>query len=387
MAGIGTAGLIVLTVVGILLGVIVILVGVLLAVSPGKVKPFLDEQGRALAGSISEKFHTNINGVPQGMFIIGKNIANNPVLLFLHGGTAMPEYFLTQNYPTGLEQYFTVCWWDRRNAGLSYRSAKNVPAPETWTVEQSIADTLAVTNYLRSRFHQDKIYLMAHSGGSLIGIQAVARAPELFDAYIGVGQMSYQLKSELLSYEYMLKRYREIGNARMVQRLEAALPALSVPLPAAYMKVRDRAMHDLGVGTTHEMKSVMMGVFLASWLFREYTVGEKLALWRGKFASDKMLWDMMITTDLTKQVQKLDLPVYFFHGKYDYTVSYPLAKEYLDELQAPIKGFYTFEHSAHSPMFEEPKRMKQIIQEDVLAGKNNLSDAFIPTTTRSGESH
>jgi pimeloyl-ACP methyl ester carboxylesterase len=364
MATIGTVGPIVL---GILLGIILILFGALLAVSPGKVKPFLDEQGRVLAGSIAEKIHVNINGVQQGMFIIGKNVGN-PLLLFVHGGTAMPEYFLTQNYPTGMEQYFTVCWWDRRNAGLSYSA--NVP-PETLTVEQSISDTLAVTNYLRSRFHKDKIYMMAHSGGSLIGIQAAARAPELFYAYIGVGQMSYQLQSEILSYEYMVERYKEIGNTKMVEQLEAAPPTMSVPLPAAYMKVRDSAMHDLGVGTTHDMKSVMTGVFLASWLFRQYTVAEKLALWRGKFASDKLLWDKTISTDLTQQVQKLDLPVYFFHGKYDYTVSYPLAKAYLDRLQAPIKGFYTFEHSAHSPMFEEPDRMKQIFQEDVLAGKNN----------------
>jgi pimeloyl-ACP methyl ester carboxylesterase len=371
MAGIGAVGLIVSTTVGILLGVMVILFSVLLAVSPGKVNPFLDEQGRPLADSISEKIHVNINGAQQGMFIIGKNV-DNPVLLFVHGGTAMPEYFLTQNYPTGMEQYFTVCWWDRRGAGLSYSA--NVP-PETLTVEQSIADTLAVTNYLRSRFHQDKIYLMAHSGGSLIGIQAAARAPELFHAYIGVGQMSYQLKSEILSYEYMLGRYKEIGNAKMVKQLEAAPPTMSVPLPAAYMKVRDSAMHDLGVGTTHDMKSVMNGVFLASWLFREYTLGEKLALWRGKFSSDKILWDKMIATDLTNQIQKLDIPVYFFHGKYDYTVSYPLAKAYLDRLQTPIKGFYTFQHSAHSPMFEEPDRIKQIVQEDVLVGKNNLSDA------------
>ena len=376
MATIETVGLIVLTILGILLGVIVILLGLLLAVSPGKVKPFLDEKGCVLAGSISEKIHVDINGTPQGMFIIGKNV-DNPVLLFVHGGTAMPEYFLTQNYPTGMEQYFTVCWWDRRNAGLSYNA--NVP-PETLTVEQSISDTLAVTNYLRSRFHQDKIYLMAHSGGSLIGIQASARAPELFYAYIGVGQMSYQLKSEILSYEYMLGRYQEIGNAKMVKQLEAAPPTMSVPLPAAYMKVRDSAMHDLGVGTTHDMKSVMIGVFLASWLFRGYTLGEKLALWRGKFASDKLLWDKMIATDLTKKIQKLDIPVYFFHGKYDYTVSYPLAKAYLDRLQAPIKGFYTFEHSAHSPMFEEPERMRQIVQEDVLQGKNNLSDACNQTT-------
>ncbi len=370
MARIGTVGLGVLTIVGILLGIMVILFAVLIAVSPGEVKPFLDEQGRTLPDSVSEKIHVNINGVPQGMFIMGKNV-DNPVLLFVHGGTAMPEYFLTQNYPTGMERYFTVCWWDRRGAGLSYSA--NVP-PETLTVEQSIADALAVTNYLRRRFHKDKIYLMAHSGGSLIGIQAAARAPELFYAYIGVGQMSYQLKSEMLSYEYMVKRYKEIGNVSMVKQLKASPPTMSVPLPTSYMKVRDSAMHGLGVGTTHAMKSVMTGVFLASWLFRQYTLGEKLALWRGKFASDRLLWDKMIATDLTNQLQRLDLPVYFFHGKYDYTVSYPLAKAYLDQLQAPIKGFYTFEHSAHSPMFEEPARMKQIMQEDILVGKNNLSD-------------
>ena len=373
MAKIGTSGLIVLTIVGILMGVIAFLLVMLLAVSTGKTKPFLDEQGRELTGSISEKIHVNINGVPQGMFIMEKNV-DNPVLLFVHGGTAMPEYFLTQNYPTGLEQYFTVCWWDRRGAGLSYSA--NVP-PETLTVEQSIADTLTVTNYLRNRFHKDKIYMMAHSGGSLIGLQSAARAPELFYAYIGVGQMSYQLKSEMLSYEYMVGQYKAIGNTKMVELLEATPPTLSVPLPPAYMKVRDRAMHSLGVGTTHDMKSVMIGVFLTSWFFREYTLGEKLALWRGKFSSDKLLWDKMIATDLTQQLQRLDLPVYFCHGKYDYTVSYPLAKAYLDQLQAPIKGFYTFEHSTHSPMFEEPARMKQIIQEDILAGKNNLSESQV----------
>jgi pimeloyl-ACP methyl ester carboxylesterase len=366
MARVEAVGLIILSILGILLGVILILIGLLLAVSPGKAKPFVDEKGLVLSDSISEKIHVNINGVRQGMFIMGKNVGN-PILLFVHGGTAMPEYFLTQNYPTGLEQYFTVCWWDRRGAGLSYSA--NMP-PETLTVEQSISDTLEVTNYLRRRFHKDKIYMMAHSGGSLIGIQAAALAPELFYAYIGVGQMSYQLKSEMLSYEYMVKRYKAIGNTKMVKQLASAPPTLSVPLPTSYMKVRDSAMHSLGVGTTHDMKSVMTGVFLASWLFREYTLGEKLALWRGKFSSDKILWDKMIAIDLTKQIQKLDLPVYFFHGKYDYTVSYPLAKAYLDKLQAPIKGFYTFEHSAHSPMFEEPARMKQIIQSDVLAGKH-----------------
>jgi pimeloyl-ACP methyl ester carboxylesterase len=367
MARISKAGRILLTLVSIVLGCALVLLVVLLALSPGNPKPFLDGKGKALAGSISEKVHVNINGVQQGMFIMGRN-TGNPVLLFLHGGTAMPEYFLTQNYPTGLENYFTVCWWDRRGAGLSYIQ------PETLTLEQSISDTLEVTNYLRNRFHKDKVYLMAHSGGSLIAVQAAARAPELYNAYIGVGQMSYQLKSELLSYEYMVKRYRELGNTKMARQLEATPPSMSIPLPLGYMKLRDKAMHELGVGTTRDMKSVISGVFLASWLCSEYTLGEKIAIWRGKFSGDKALWDKMMTTDLTKLVPRLDLPVYFFHGKYDYTVSYPLAKAYFNELRAPMKGFYTFENSAHSPMFEEPERMKQILQQDVLEGTNSLAD-------------
>jgi pimeloyl-ACP methyl ester carboxylesterase len=83
----------------------------------------------------------------------------------------------------------------------------------------------------------------------------------------------------------------------------------------------------------------------------------------------------MQATDLTKQVTQLDIPVYFFEGVYDYTCAYPLAKEYFEKLNAPAKGFYTFENSAHSPIFEEPEKALKFLQEDVLAGTNNLADA------------
>lgn len=81
-----------------------------------------------------------------------------------------------------------------------------------------------------------------------------------------------------------------------------------------------------------------------------------------------------VGTDLAKQVPELKIPVYFFHGIYDYTVSYNLARDYFEQLKAPIKGFYTFTRSAHSPMFEEPEKMQQILRSDVLAGKNNPAD-------------
>lgn len=347
--------------------------GLLLAWSPGRPRPFRDANGAPLAGSLSEKIRVEINGVEQGMFIKSKNI-RNPVLLFVHGGPGMPEYWLTHRYPTGLEDHFTVVWWEQRGTALSY--SPNIP-PETMTAEQLIADTLTVTRYLLERFGQEKVYLMGHSWGSYLGIQAAAQAPELFHAYIGVGQVSYQLQSEQLAYEYALAYYRQNGDRRMVRKLEVAPPTLTVPLPPAYEALRDAYMHGAGIGTTRDMPSVITGIFLPSWQFREYTLGEKLNLWRGKVASRSRefgLWDTVQATDLSQQVTDLALPVYFLHGQYDYTCAYPLARAYFDKLNAPLKGFYTFENSAHTPIFEEPEKALAILLEDVLNETQTLAD-------------
>ncbi len=364
-------GGIVLIMLSILLACILILIGVMLAWSPGKPTPFLDEKGKVLASSISEKIHISINGVEQGMFIKSKNNAN-PVLLFIHGGPGMPEYFLTQSYPTGLEDYFTVCYWEQRGAGLSYSS--DIPA-ETLTEEQLISDILEVTKYLRKRFGQEKIYLMAHSWGSYIGIQAAARAPEMYYAYIGVAQISQPLESEKLAYKYMMEQYMIAGDKKMVQRLEKFPVTEMDKVPNSYRSLRDEAMHKLGIGTMHDMKSVVTGIFLPSWKFPEYTLSEKVNIWRGKWSAYSInMWNQMIATDLTAKVPELDISVYFFHGIYDYTCSYNLAKDYFEKLQAPLKGFYSFAQSAHSPLFEEPEKMQYILQKDVLAGVNNFAD-------------
>lgn len=96
---------------------------------------------------------------------------------------------------------------------------------------------------------------------------------------------------------------------------------------------------------------------------------DKLHFVMGSGLALKCLWDFVMQTDFVKQVPRLEIPVYIFQGRFDYQVSYSLAKEFADTVKAPVKGFYTFENSAHSPCFEEPKKMCRIIREDVFAGK------------------
>jgi hypothetical protein len=128
------------------------------------------------------------------------------------------------------------------------------------------------------------------------------------------------------------------------------------------------------------MTDIVSGLILPSLQTREYTLGEKVNLWRGKLSSGvSALWSEVITTDLSDQLPAIDLPVYFLHGTFDYTVSYPITRAYYERLQAPLKGFYTFEHSAHSPMFEEPQLTLRILGEDVLRGTNGLADRPVLT--------
>lgn len=170
----------------IILVLLMVLFAVLLMISPGRPEVYRDESGNIVPGSISEKLFVTIGGVKQGMFIRSKD-TGRPVLLYLHGGPAFPNYFLIEKYKPGLEDYFTVCYWEQRGGGLSYTPEVHA---ESMTLEQLASDAIEVTNYLRERFGREKIYMLAHSGGTPIALMAVSKAPQLYSAYIAMAQIT-----------------------------------------------------------------------------------------------------------------------------------------------------------------------------------------------------
>lgn len=342
--------------------------GIIILCNSGQPKPFNDNKSKVHQGSISAKIYIDINGSRQGMFIKSLN-CNNPVLLYLHGG--MPDYFLTQQYPTGLEKHFTVVWWEQRGSGISFD--KNMPT-ENLSSRQLVEDTKALSKYLLKRFGKEKIFLMGHSGGTFLGIQVAAEAPELFHAYIAVAQITKQFQSEKLAHEFMLQQFEQQGDKEMVDILREIV-ITGDNLPDSYLGIRDKAMHSLGIGTMHEMKSIISGLFIPSLLFKEYTVIDKFKLWQAKaHCGVGVLWNDMLKTDISTKIPELKIPIYFFHGEYDYTVSYPLAKAYFEKIKAPKKQFFSFKESAHSPIFEEPEKVQQILQHHITS---NFQDTII----------
>jgi pimeloyl-ACP methyl ester carboxylesterase len=355
----------------ILFATLLVGTGILVALSPGRPSPLRDDSGVVIPGSLSERVTVEIGGIPQGMFIQSVD-PRNPVLLFVHGGPGMTEFFMNQTHPTGLEHRFTVVWWEQRGAGMSF--SRDIP-PESMTMAQMIADTIEVADYLRDRFGQERILLLGHSWGSYLGIQVAAAAPDRFLAYVGMAQIAHQLRSEVLAHAYMIDAYRAQGDGAMVRRLESAPVTMNDGLSPAWMRLRDHAMHKIGVGQTRDMRSVITGIFLPVWRVEAYTVMDKINVWRGKLWSRPFFWEALLGDDLSLRLTDFDLPVYFLVGRYDYTANKDLSRSYFDRIDAPVKGFYLFENSAHSPLFEEPRRAIGILLQDVLQGRNELADA------------
>lgn len=333
---------------------------VLILNSPGKLTPLVTKEGTPYPKGLSEKIKLTIGGTEQGSFIRGEN-TDNPVLLFLHGGPGSPELpiIYTNNQKHRLEKEFTVCYWDQRGAGMSF---KHTPE-SSMTLEQLIADTLEMTDYLKKRFNQKKIFLMGHSWGSYLGIKTIAQAPEHYIAYIGMGQLSHQKLSERLAYDYMLKQANDIQDKKILKDLVRIDPdEPSFPSVGYVMGVRSAAMNKYGIGITHDTFS-MMTIVKQMIFFKGYTVREKIDFFRGSLFSLKHLFHYTTADDLNLTTRHFEIPIYVTHGKYDHQVSYELAREYVQGISAPQKEFITFEQSAHTPIIEEREKFLEVLQE------------------------
>ena len=205
----------------LLIGVVVV-AGVAVAASQSfaATPPILGADGKPLPGSIATLEKVSLNGSDQWITIRGKNV-NNPVLLYLGiGGPGAGGFPASFTSLTPLEDHFVVVNWDQPGTGKSY-DARPIA---TLTVQQFVDDAHALTEMMRARFHQDKIYVIGLSWGTIIGTKLVHDYPDLFYAYMGMGQMVNTTENDRMGYDLALKVATERGDTRTANTLRANGP-------------------------------------------------------------------------------------------------------------------------------------------------------------------
>ena len=287
--------------------------------------------------SIASLERIRIGGVDQYILIRGDDSAL-PVLLFLHGGPGMPAMYLAHAFQRELEKEFVVVQWDRRGAGKSYRD----DISSTLTTEQLVADTVELTNVLRARFHQDKIYLVGHSWGTYLGMLVIARHPELYRAYVGIGQLARSSPIAGIQDEYILQSARRKGDHAAIKKLKEKGAS-----------VRETLLFKFG-GEIHNATS-FLPLLLTGLAAPEYSLRDARNIPKGVSLYSRNFVYNSISGELMDVVTQVQIPVYFFTGRYDYTDPFVLTEQYFSKINAPEKHIVWFEEAAHFPFYEEPE--------------------------------
>lgn len=351
----------------VVLGIVVIAFVVVWYMSPGKTSPILDANGSVKANSMATIEQPVIGGIEQSLIIRGEN-TDNPVLLFVHGGPGMSTFPFIREQFKGMEKLFTICYWEQRGAGRSY--SKGIPA-ESMTLDQLTADGVEVSRYLIQKLNKQKIYILGHSWGTFLGSFMIHKQPELYAAYIGVGQVGDTYLSEQRSLQFVITEAQKRNDKNTL----AELQQLKLPAPDAscqawydYLWVERQKVFRFG-GARYGVDRKITDLVKPLVTCREYTIGDKINYQTSLNYSMHHLWKYMMLNSLPVVVPEQQVPVYIFQGIHDHQTDFGIAKDYFDRLKAPVKKFYTFEHSAHSPHVEEYAAFEKIIRTDVLGKK------------------
>lgn len=299
-----------------------------------------------------------LGGVDQTILLRGED-RDAPVLLVLHGGPGMAGIPVARRFDDRLTERFVVVHWDQRGAGLS--CTPEVP-DGSLELERYLADTVELVEHLRRRFGVEKVSLLGHSWGSILGTLVARSHPELVDTYVGMGQIVDMRRGESISLRYALDRARADGNARAVAELEA-LGDPPYPDVESMLRQRDWLVHYGGVFHRIDGMRSLVRAILSS---PEYGLGDKLAFYGCVMRSVDAVWREIETLDFLRDVPRLDVPVVFLVGRHDYNTPFELVEEYHDRLEAPRKRLVWFADSGHWPHLEEPEAFQEAVIREVL---------------------
>ncbi|AEF39439.1 alpha/beta fold hydrolase [Hoyosella subflava] len=316
---------------------------------PAGTDPIVDADGTALPGSIAELTTVTLDGRELGVMIRGHDV-RNPILMFVAGGPGGSELGAMRRHLSALEHDFTVVTLDQRGTGKSY--AELDPA-STLTFDRGVSDVIDLASYLRERFGTDSIYLVGQSYGSLVGVRAAQQRPDLFTAYIGVGQMVSPAETDQITYLDTLAWARASGNREVIEELTAIGPPpyerMSDYEPVLTHETPDVYPYD------HSVNSEGAGQFSENLFVREYTLLEQIHALGAFMDVASILYPQLQEIDLRVDALKLDIPVYLMQGRFEARGRAELAEEWFDMVQAPHKEVLLFDTSGHRPLFEQPE--------------------------------
>jgi pimeloyl-ACP methyl ester carboxylesterase len=309
---------------------------------------------------INDEGMVTIGGEPQYIRIRSQDL-DNPVIVDLHGGPGGAQSGFSYRMIKPWTEYFTVVEWDQRGAGKSDDRSEALKA--TMSFERMIADAIEVIEYTKQRLGVEKVILVGHSWGSILGLVVAARRPDLLHAYVGMGQAVAWRPGFDETTRLSLEAARAAGDQDIIDAL-SALPADWPPrddteafferisVVQAPLRRYGTGMHALK--NTENMLAALAPELLSSPDMPISDVLDMLSPSDTTMGLVEDIYDLDLRTDLDPN---FEVPLFFFQGDHDWQTPTSLARPFIESLHAPVKEYIAFERSAHILINEEPAKI------------------------------
>jgi pimeloyl-ACP methyl ester carboxylesterase len=234
-------------------------------------------------------------------------------------------------------------------------------------VPQMEQDAVDVANYLRHRFRRQRIFVVGHSWGSLLGLWLAHEHPELMYAYVGVAQVISVKQNEEVAYQDALHQARVRNNQPALTALESIAP---YPPPEVDPRKAQTAQgwqtELLGPPASGPRFMDIRRLLLDLVSAPQYSLTDVVGFVGGQMLSLEVLVPEVARLDLSRLGPDFHVPVFFFEGTHDPYNRPLLVQEYSRAVNAPHKELIWFDNSGHFPFFEEKQRFTEELVRRVL---------------------
>ncbi|MGD0191459.1 MAG: alpha/beta hydrolase [Rhizomicrobium sp.] len=301
-----------------------------------------------------------LGGIDQYISIKSRH-RGNPILLFLHGGPGLTSIPVSYVYMRDWPEHFTLVQWDQRGAGRTFADNDLAKMRSSMRIDTMVNDAEELVRWLRATFGQQRVVLMGHSWGTILGIRLIERHPDWFYAYVGMGQFVDFQKSEAMGYAATIAAARAERNSQAVSELDAISPYPDLRNPArSYenMTIERRWLerYDGDEEGSHEE---------VARLSPDYSADDLRARDQGQAFSLQALWEQISHVDFSRDTE-FGCPIIILQGRRDVTTSSLLASRWFETVRAPYKKFVLFDNSAHMLFEEEPAKVLDVLVNDIL---------------------
>lgn len=324
---------------------------------------FSNTYGVKNKNGIEELRAIDIGGVKQWIHIRGRR-KENPVLFVIHGGPGAPFIGMMDAIQRPWEDFFTVVQWDQRQTGKSYYPSSDEAEP--LTIERFIEDAIELTRYLLGYLSKERVTLLAHSWGTVLGMHLVKRHPEWIFAYIGVGQVVNWIDNEKELFSRLESHALRMDDNKLLRQLQSISPypdpkRLAESFIENTLFLRTELNRLAGETLLHNWSwddgmrifnfSKTISPHLTNADLGNIFFGESIALLR----SPSVLTQEFMEIDLVEDVgTSFEVPIFLFTGIHDWHTSWQLSDKWFKSISAPYKELIHFNDSSHFPIFEEP---------------------------------